>query len=119
MKLEELRDKIEAVEEEMYRLNLNHPYLNEKEKVEMSKLANTRDELLDELDRHEYIYIEAILNEHNYKSYLDRKLWHRSRPHPFLNMEEAKEAIARKQEADRSAYDKELYSLKIKKSQAK
>lgn len=114
MGLKELRDNIECVEEQMYHVNLEHPYLNERERLEMSALEERLNKLLDKLQEYEYFYVEATLNEQNFTSYVDRRLWHRSRPHPFLSLDEARATVVRKQETEREAYSKELFSLRIK-----
>ena len=114
MGLKELRDNIECVEEQMHHMNLGHPYLNGREMSEMSALEAELNELLDKLWGHEYFYVEATLNEQGFTSYVDRWLWHRSRPHPFLSLDEARATVIRKQETEREAYSKELFSLRIK-----
>ncbi len=114
MDLETRRQQIETIEDTISNVNTKHPYLNAKEREQMNRLVDAQNKLLDDLKYYDYYYVVAKLSEHDFKSYLDRKLWHRSRPHPFLSEEEAKEAVQRAKNAYRSAYDKELFTFEIK-----
>lgn len=115
MTLEELRDKIEAVEERMYEMNLKHPYLNAYEQEEMVKMQHEQEELLKKLPEYDYFYIIATLEGNGFTSYLDRGCWHRRHPRPFLSREEAEMTAAKKRDMCLRMSVGEMFRFEIKK----